>query len=156
MTEAAQARSGQTKAATDMARPDDRRERRRKDGEAENAGLRLAIPDSVYERYPRNAFRLAWIRGDTARMHQKHGQDWDPVDGVDPVPGAIDRHGNPVNHILCAKRLEWVMEDRARAEERRKLVEDQAARGRVSGKGDDAGEGLSEKVSYTDGANRLR
>lgn len=153
MTEAAETLKGQK---IEAQRPHERRERRRKDGEAENAGLRLAIPDWVYDKYPKNAFRLAWIRGDTARMQFKHGQDWDPVDGVEPVPGAADRHGNPVNHVLCVKRVEWVMEDRAKAEDRRKHIEDQATRGRVTGKGDDAGEGLSEAVSYADGANRLR
>lgn len=153
MTESVEAQKGHK---IEAQRPQERRERRRKDGEAENAGLRLAIPDWVYEKYPRNAFRLAWIRGDTARMQQKHGQDWDPVEGIEPVPGAADRHGNPVNHVLCAKRLEWVMEDRAKAEDRRKHIEDQATRGRVTGKGDDAGEALSEAVSYADGANRLR
>jgi|GEM_PF-6781086 len=133
-----------------------RRKRRRKDGEAQNAGLKLAFPDWVHEKFPDKEFRKAWIRDDGARVLQKHNEDWDPIEGVDPVPGAYDRHGNPVNHIAIVKRLDWVQEDRAKKEVMRKQIEDQTARGIVSGQGDDAGGGLAQKVSYTDGANRLR
>lgn len=136
--------------------PEERRERRRKDGEGENAGLRLAIPEWVYEKYPRATYRLAWLRDEAARVQQKHNEDWDPVEGVTPVPGAHDRHGHPVNHILHVKRLEWVKDDRERKETTRRLIEDQATRGKVSGRGDDAGEGLADSVSYADASNRLR
>lgn len=157
MTTETKARRGQSpQEATEAAKPEERRERRRKDGEFENAGLRLAIPDWVYEKYPKSEYRVAWVRGDNARMQQKYNEDWDPVEGVDPVPGAYDRHGNPVNHVLCVKRMEWVREDRDRKEERRKAIEDQASRGKVSGKGDDTGEALADNISYTDGNNRLR
>lgn len=145
------------KSATEGAQaPEERRERRRKDGEAQNAGLRLDIPEWVYEKYPRTNFRLAWIRDEAARVQQKHNEDWDPVEGVNPVPGAHDRHGNPVNHILHVKRIEWVRADREAKEIRRRQIEDQATRGKVSGRGDDAGEGLAETVSYADASNRLR
>lgn len=137
-------------------KPENRRKRRRKDGEAQNAGLRLAIPDGVQERYPKTDFRLAWVRDDPGRMQQKHNEDWDPVEGVEPVPGAHDKHGNPVKHILMVKRQEWVQEDRDKKERARKLIEDQANRGKVTGQGADAGGGLAETVSYTDGSNRLR
>jgi hypothetical protein len=133
-----------------------RRERRRKDGDSENAGLRLAIPEWVYEKYPRNEFKLAWIIDDPARLHQKHGEDWDVVENVTRVPGATDKHGNPTDMILHVKRLEWDREDKARLETRRREIERQAEGGKVSGLGDDAGQTLSEKHSYADGANRLR
>lgn len=136
--------------------PEERRERRRKDGEAENAGMRLAIPDAVYEKYPRKHFKLAWIADDPGRMHLKHSQDWDVVAGVTRVPGARDVNGNPVDHVLCVKRQEWVDEDRARLEQRRKEIERQAEIGKVAGRGDDNGQTLAENVSYAEASNRLR
>lgn len=132
------------------------RERRRKDGESQNAGLRLDIPEWVYEKYPRATYRLAWIRDEAARVQQKHNEDWYPVEGVTPVPGASDRHGNPVNHLLHVKRMEFVLADRANKEAMRRAIEDQAVRGKVTGRGDDVGEALSENVSYADASNRLR
>ena len=137
--------------------PETRRERRRKDGDANNAGMRLSIPDWVRDKYPKTEFKLAWITEDPARMAQKYNEDWDPVAGVDPIPGAFSRQLNkPVNHILHAKRMEWVESDRVKAEARRKRIEEQAATGKVSGKGGDAGESLSENISYADASNRLR
>lgn len=133
-----------------------RRKRRRKDGEAQNAGMKLVFPDWVHEKFPKTDFRVAWIRDDAGRVLQKHNEDWDPIEGVDPVPGAFDRHGNPVNHIAVVKRRDWVQEDRDKKEVLRKQIEDQTSRGNVSGQGDDKGAGLAQSVSYTDGANRLR
>lgn len=138
-------------------KPEMRRERRRKDGDIDNAGLRLTIPDWVREKYPKTEFQLAWISDDPTRMRQKHQEDWDPVEGVSPVPGAFSRQlQKPVDHILHVKRMEWVQADRAKAEERRKRTEEQAAIGKASGKGDDAGVNLPDNVSYADASNRLR
>jgi len=136
--------------------PEERRERRRKDGEVQNAGLRLAIPDWVYEKYPETQFRHRWLRDEPGRIMQKYNEDWDPVEGVNPVPGAHDRNGDPVKLILHVKRKEWADQDRARAEERRRDIERQAERGRVTARGDDAGATLAENVAYADDANRLR
>ena len=135
----------------------ERRERRRKDGEEQNAGLRLVIPDWVREKYPESQYAYCWIINEPVRIADAHKRDWDPVDGVDRIPGAYDRHGAPTDHILHVKRQEWVREDREKAEAQRRQIEAQAERGRVTGRGDDAsGAGLSENVSYTEASNRLR
>lgn len=136
--------------------PQQRRERRRKDGEAENAGMRLAIPDWAYEKYPKQQFKLAWITDSPGRLHQKHQEDWDAVEGVDPVPGASDKNGNPTNMILHVKWRDWVDEDKAKLETRRKEIERQAEKGHVTGMGDDRGQTLAENVSYAEASNRLR
>lgn len=133
-----------------------RRERRRKDGEEQNAGYRLVIPEWVREKYPEGQYAYCWIVNEPARIADAHSRDWDPVDGVDRIPGAFDRHGNPADHILHVKRREWVREDLEKREVGRRQIEEQAARGRVTGRGDDNGPGLSESVSYAEASNRLR
>ncbi len=133
-----------------------RRPRRRKDGETEVMGLRLPIPDGINEKFPKSEYRLRWFRDEPGRLHRAYQNDWDAVEGVAPVPGAHDANGNPCNHILCVKYQDWWLQDRAKAEERRKVIEDQAVKGAVAGKGDDAGAGLRSEVSYADASNRLR
>lgn len=135
--------------------PEDRRERRRKDGALENAGMRLTIPEWVLEKYPETEYRLAWITDDGARVQQKHNQDWDPVGGIEPVPGAFDRHGNPVKQVLHVKRADWDAADKHKLEIRRREIEDQAQRGKVSSKSD-AGDALDDRTTYADASNRLR
>src|SRR3569833_3442028 len=96
--------------------PEERRERRRKDGEVQNAGLRLAIPDWVYEKYPETQFRHRWLRDDPGRIMQKNNEDWDPVEGVNPVPGARGRGGGPGGRGRRGGRGGGAGRDRARAE----------------------------------------
>ena len=149
MTEVQEARRG---------RKGDRRERRRKEGDAEVLGLKLPIPQWVYDKYPKTEFRHRWFRAESGRMFAKtKADDWDPVEGIEPVPGAHDQHGTPVEHVLCVKYLDWWKADRAKMEARRIEVEEQIRRGDVTGKGDDAGgEALSSDVSYASESNRLR
>lgn len=132
-----------------------RRERRRKAETADDLGIRLPIPDWVYDKYPATEFRHRWLRDEPGRIATKYNQDWDPVEGIDPVPGAQDRHGNPCNHILHIKKLDWYQQDRAKMEDRRKAIVKQMERGDVRGVGDDAGENLRTEISYADASNRL-
>lgn len=136
--------------------PEERTERRRKDGDGDNMGLRLAIPDWVYEKYPRQHYKLRWLTDEPGRVAMKHREDWDRVEGVSPVPGSYDRNGNPASQVLFVKRMEWVLEDRKHAETRRRDIEQQMERGRITGKGDDAGTSLAEDITYADESNRLR
>jgi len=133
-----------------------RRERRRKDGEAENAGMRLAIPDWAYEKYPKSHFKLAWIVDSPGRLYQKMKEDWDPVDGAEHVPGASDKNGNPANHVLCVKLREWDEADKASLETKRREIERQAEGGKVTGRDADPEPTLAENVSYAGASNRLR
>jgi hypothetical protein len=135
-----------------------RRERRRKEGQEGLDGLKLPIPEWVFDKYPEGSFVHRWFRAEKGRIYSKtQADDWDPVDGVDHVPGAHDQHGNAVDHVLCVKYRDWWEADRAKADVRRRETEDQMRRGVVAGKGDDAGEaGLTSEISYASGLNRLR
>lgn len=133
----------------------ERRERRRKDGDIEGNDLKLPIPDWVAEKYPATDYRLRWFRDEPGRLATKFKQDWDPVEGVQPVPGAQDKFGNPINHVLHVKHEDWYQADRARMEDRRAEIIKQMERGTVKGQGDDAGQTLRSEVSYADAANRL-
>lgn len=116
-----------------------RRERRRTGGSPETLGLKLPIPDWVYDKYPKTEFVHRWFRAEKGRMYAKtQADDWDAVEGVDAVPGAADHHGNPVDHVLCVKYRDWWESDRGVREERRRETDEQIRTGRVEGKGDDA------------------
>lgn len=133
----------------------DRRERRRPEGYTEDNDLKLPIPDWVYDKFPTSDYRHRWFRDEPGRLATKFKMDWDPVEGMDPVPGAQDKFGNPISHILHVKYQDWYEQDRAKMEERRKETIKQMERGTVKGQGDDAGQTLRSEVSYADAANRL-
>ena len=133
-----------------------RTQRRRKQGAEEDHGLKLPIPQETENFYPPKTFMLRWFRNEDSRIKTMHGQDWDLVEGVDPVPGATDRHGNPVEHVLMVKRRDWYEEDRAWREDRRKETERRVIKGDLAGigAGEDAGEALAESIRYT-GNNQI-
>lgn len=134
---------------------DDRRQRRRTEATTEEFDVKLPIPDWVQEKYPSTEYQLRWFRDEPGRLATMHKQDWDTVEGVEPVPGAQDKYGQPIKHILQVKYLDWYEQDRAKMEDRRKEVVKQMERGSVKGAGDDAGQTLRSEVSYADAANRL-
>ena len=148
----------------DAAMPEEWRERPRKGETSDGLGLKLPIPDWVFDKYPKSLFRHRWFRAEKGRMYAKtQVGDWAPVEGVDPVPGANDQHGNPVEHILCVTRLDWWQAYRAKKEVRRREIEEQFRRGNVTGQGDDAsGDRLDPTTSYAGDSegnftkNRLR
>ena len=131
-----------------------RRERRRKDFTQGDDGSRLNIPPEVLKAYPRERFVLRWFRNEEVRVKSKQAEDWDPVENVEPVPGATDRHGQPIDHILMVKHRDWYDADRAHLEVSRREIEKQALRGQVKGQGGGVGGDIDEGVRYT-GNNRL-
>lgn len=139
--------------------PENWRDRQRRGETDDGFGMRLPIPEEVYDRYPRTLFKHRWFRAEKGRMYAKTKiGDWEPVEGVDPVPGAADSQGNPVEHVLCVTRLDWWKADRAKRETARKAVEEQFRRGNVAGKGDDASSATLQPDDYTAetaAANRL-
>ena len=153
MTDIEQARRGRTPQSGTEAR----RDRRMKEGQTETEGLKLPIPDWVSEKFPASEYEFYWFRDTQGRLYAAHKRDWDPLDGVEPVPGAADEHGRPVNHVLHIKFKDWVLADRDKREGARKQIEGQMKRGEVAaGKGDDAtGATLSRDISYASESNTL-
>ena len=136
----------------------ERRAKRRQEGATEDEGLKLPIPDWVREKYPPTEFEYYWFTGTPARLHQAQKKDWYPVDGGEGarLPGASDKEGLPVEHILCVKPKEWYVADRSPREALRLEQEEQMLRGNLAGKGDDAGAGgLSSDISYASASNRV-
>jgi len=135
----------------------DRRDKRVRTGGSDSEGLKLPIPDHVRDKYPSASFEFYWFTGTTDRLDSAKRRDWHPVDGEGTkIPGATDKHGNSVDHVLCVKPRDWYDADRGHREASRLELEENMRRGNVAGRGDDAGQTLSSDVSYASASNRLR
>jgi len=90
--------------------------RRRRDGTLDRMSqLKLAIPDKAKQARPDSTFR--WVNDTPGRMHNLTvDDDWDVVEGVEPLPVGQDQAGQPIYARLCAKPLEfWKEDQRAKA-----------------------------------------
>lgn len=98
--------------------------RRRRGNEALAAAERLPIPPEVKARLDQNGLEPRWVNDHGNRMHRFTVQDdYEKVEGVEPVPVDTDKAGNPVLAHLLAKRRDFIDEDRTNAEERRRATE---------------------------------
>lgn len=93
-----------------------RRERRRRnDGDLDRmASMKLAVPRDIQEQARREGKVVRWIL-DT-RMAEAHSNDWDKVEGVEPVQ-ANPMSGTDERLVLCSKFADWHEEDQ-RSDER--------------------------------------
>ena len=99
--------------------------RRRRGNEALSAAERLPIPPEVKERLEKEGLVPRWVNDRGNRMHRLTVQDdYDKVDGVEPVPVGTDEAGQPILAHLLAKRRDFIEEDRGTAEARRKAQEE--------------------------------
>ena len=100
--------------------------RRRRGDENLTASRKMPIPPEVQEWADREGMHLRWVNDESDRIRRlTNYDDYDPVEGVEPVPVVTDRKaGTVVKAHLLAKRRDFVEEDRAKAEERRKGTED--------------------------------
>lgn len=98
---------------------------RRRRGNSDMRGeARLPIPEEVAKRLKAQGLVPRWVNDENNRMHRLTVlDDYDPVEGVDPVPVGTDKLGNPILAHLLAKRADFIEEDRAKREETRKAVE---------------------------------
>lgn len=121
--------------------------RRRRDGTLDRmTELKLAIPDAIREANPGRQFR--WVNDTGQRLHNLTVRDdWNKVDGIEPLTVDADKEGKPIRAYLCSKPDEFVQED-----ENRKVaaLKDQEAgifrRGEIVG---DGASDLSKGVTYT-------
>lgn len=114
----------QPEAALSPRATETRRERRRRDdGDVDNmARMKLAIPRSVQERAKAEGKTLRWMLDTPGRIQQALADDWDRVEGVDPVAASRAEEGQLV---LCEKYVDWWAEDQ-RAKVRRIGQQEQA------------------------------
>jgi hypothetical protein len=99
--------------------------RRRRGDEVLSASKRLPIPPEIEAKLKANGLSPRWVNDEGNRMHRFTVlDDYDKVDGVDPVPVGTAEDGKPILAHLLAKPTEFIREDQEKAEERRKGVED--------------------------------
>ena len=107
-------------------RSEETAQRRRRRGDAGLAkDERLPIPPEVQADLDRRGLVPRWVNDQGNRMHRFTVQDdYDPVDGVPPVPVGTDEAGNPIMAHLLAKPREFIEEDQANAEKRIRETEE--------------------------------
>jgi hypothetical protein len=124
--------------------------RRRSPGTLDRmAQLKLAVPDSVREE--NKDYALRWINDEGNRMHFMTVQDdWDVIDGVQPVPVGTDAEGKPVLARLCRKPMKfWEEDQKAKTD----ALKEQEA-GLMRGQRDNTDE-LPSDVSYVPKGNSI-
>lgn len=98
--------------------------RRRRGGGDMAASKRLFIPPEIEARLEAEGRTVRWVNDTDNRMHRFTVQDdYDKVEGVEPVPVGTNEAGQPIMAHLLSKPNEFIAEDRARAEEKRQAVE---------------------------------
>jgi hypothetical protein len=99
--------------------------RRRRSDEGLSAAKRLPIPPEIEADLKAKNLHPRWVNDEGNRMYQlTELDDYNKVEGVDPVPVGTGVDGKPILAHLLAKPIEFMREDQDRAEAKRKLTED--------------------------------
>lgn len=119
------------------------RQQRRRRGDAElRASSKLPIPPEIEARLKAEGRTPRWVNDTGTRIQTlTQADDYDKVEGVEPVPVVIDRKtGETALAHLLSKPTAFIEEDRADAERRRKAKEEAlfthpeaAGKGRAAG-----------------------
>lgn len=135
----------------------ERTERRRRNDTTIDGSqrLKLAIPPEVAERLKAEGRTPRWVNDEGNRIHQlTRMDDYDKVDGVDPVPVGSTKEGKPILAHLCSKPDAFIQEDRQQADERRKEVERALLRGKPPGESHSHDDKYSS--GYVDEASKIQ
>ena len=137
-------------------------ERRRRGDSEMRAAARLPIPDEVAKRLKAQGLVPRWVNDQGNRIHQLTVlDDYDPVEGVEPVPVSTAADGTPIKAHLMAKPKEFIEEDRSKAEARRAEVEAGLLRGEVPATANtnqrpaEAGEVYVDRASHIGRGNQI-
>lgn len=99
--------------------------RRRRSDEALSATKRLPIPPEIEAKLKAEGRTPRWVNDQSNRIHRFTKQDdYDFVEGVEPVPVGTDEAGQPILAHLLAKPTEFIREDRENADKRLKAQEE--------------------------------
>lgn len=99
--------------------------RRRRSDEGLSAAKRLPIPPEIEAELKAKNLHPRWVNDEGNRMYQlTELDDYNKVEGVDPVPVGTGVDGKPILAHLLAKPIEFMQEDQDRAEAKRKLTEE--------------------------------
>lgn len=135
-------------------------QRRRRRGDSGLAAEKqLPIPPEIEARLKREGRTPRWVNDERNRMHRFTVQDdYDPVEGVEPVPVGTDKTGKPILAHLLSKPTALIREDQASAETRRREIEEALFRkpdaADVSARGRNPNPATAER--YIDEASGIR
>lgn len=136
--------------------------RRRRDDTNFQQSSKLAIPEEVAERLKAEGRTPRWVNDEGNRLYNlTKRDDYDKVDDVSPVPVGTKDDGTPLMAHLLSKPTEFIREDRAKAEERRRQVEQGMVKGKMPVKSPDGSEvlvpvqGAAGAETYADKANAI-
>lgn len=116
--------------------------------------LKLAIPPEIEARLKEEGRTPRWINDEGNRMVQMTKyDDYDPVDGIEPVPVGTTKEGKPIIAILHSKPTAFIEEDRAKKDEPRREMERALLRGKVPG--DSHGHDEKYSQGYVDEASQI-
>lgn len=106
--------------------------RRRRDDSNFQASQKLAIPEEVSAKLEAEGRTPRWVNDTGNRMHQLTKlDDYDKVEGVEPVRVDTDKEGKPIYAHLLSKPNAFIQEDRRKADERRRETERAMVKGNV-------------------------
>jgi len=109
--------------------------RRRDDTSIDGSGrLKLSIPPEIEARLKAEGRIPRWVNDEGNRMHNLTVRDdYDKVDGVDPVIVGTTKEGKPIKAHLCSKPEAFIEEDKAKMDEPRREMERALLRGKIPG-----------------------
>ncbi len=133
--------------------------RRRRGDEGLAAAKRLPIPPEIQARLKREGRTPRWVNDQDNRLHRLTVQDdYDTVEGVEPVPVGTKPDGSPLLAHLLSKPTAFIREDQDKAEAARKAQEDALFRrpdaADAQGQGRNPNPATAER--YVDDASRIR
>lgn len=106
--------------------------RRRRDDTNFQRSQKLHIPPEVAERLKAEGRSPRWVNDEGNRLYQLTKlDDYDKVDDVEPVPVGRQEDGSPLLAHLLSKPIEYMRQDQAKAEDRRKSVEQGMVKGKA-------------------------
>lgn len=112
--------------------------------------LKLAIPEKV--RQENQDYALRWINDQGNRMYFMTEQDdWNVVDGVEPIPVGTGVDNKPILARLCRKKREWFEADQREKVEATRQTE----RSLVSSAKSDPQDDRPDNVSYVVPGNTI-
>lgn len=99
-------------------------QRRRRDGEGISHRLKLAVPEQVRAELTAQGRTPRWVNDTGNRISDLTTRDdYDKVEGVDPVKVGTGEGGKPIYAHLLSKRDDFIAEDRRKLDQRRRETE---------------------------------
>jgi hypothetical protein len=99
-------------------------ERRRRDDTSGGIRLKLEVPEDVRAKLAAEGRTPRWVNDTGNRIADLTTRDdYDKVEGVDRKKVGTGEDGKPMYAVLLAKRNDFIAEDRAKSDQRRRDIE---------------------------------